>query len=287
MTHVPDLIASFGTLRRAAFPDRVSAAAVAGFRSIGLTTVEYTHLLEIGWTDATIREILERYGVTLAEAEFIVGFWVETGPANLPERPGLVYADPVAEAALFRMADEFGVSVMQAVGTFDSRDLGDEVADAFGELCDRAAPHGLDVALEFVPYTSIPDLATARDIVVAAGRPNGGLCVDTWHFFRNGGDVSQLAGIDPAIVKMVQVNDGPLVPGPSIRTETVTLRVCPGEGEFPVEDFLRTLSDAGVAVPLSVEIYSLELERSTSPEIAERAATSTWAAAERAAALRT
>lgn len=282
MTHVPDLIASYGTLRRAAFPDRVAAAAAAGFRSIGLTTVEYRHLLTIGWTDVTIRATLERYGITLAEAEFIVGFWVEPGPANLPERPGLVYADPVAEAALFRMADEFGVGVMQAVGTFDSCALGDEVPEAFAALCDRAAPHGLDVALEFVPYTSIPDLDTARGIVTAAGRPNGGLCVDTWHFFRNGGDVSQLAGIDPAIVKMVQVNDGPIVPGPDVRTETVTMRVCPGEGEFPVADFLRTLAEAGVDIPLSVEIYSLELERSTSMAAAERAAAGTWAAAEQA-----
>lgn len=234
---------------------------------------------------ATIRATLERYAITLAEAEFVVGFWVESGPADLPERPGLVYADPVAEAALFRMADEFGVGVMQAVGTFDSRPLGDEVPEAFAALCDRAAPHGLDVALEFVPYTSIPDLATAQGIVSAADRPNGGLCVDTWHFFRNGGDVSQLAGIDPAIVKMVQVNDGPLVPGPDVRTETVTIRVCPGEGEFPVAEFLRTLGAAGVDIPLSVEIYSLELERCTSLEAAERAASSTRRVAETAAAL--
>ncbi len=275
---VPALIASYGTLRRAAFPDRVSAAAAAGFRSIGLTTVEYLNLQAVGWTDELIRRTLDRFGITIAEAEYIVGFWAEPGPAGLPERPALVYADPVAEQALFRMADEFGVSVMQAVGTFDSRELGPEVAEAFAALCDRAAPHGLDVALEFVPYTSIPNLDTAREIVVDANRPNGGLCIDTWHFFRGGFDVSALTSIDADLVKMVQVNDGPTVPTSANRMfDAVSNRVCPGEGDLPVAEFLAALWAAGVDLPLSVEVYSLALEQSTSPEIAERAASGTRA----------
>jgi sugar phosphate isomerase/epimerase len=285
MTYVPDLIAAYGTLRRAAFPDRVCAAAAAGFRSIGLTTVEYAKLLGEGWTDELMRQTLDRFGMTISEAEYIVGFWAEPGPAGVPGRPALVYADVEAEKLIYRMADEFGVSVMQAVGTFDSRELGDEVPEAFAALCDRAKPHGLDVALEFVPYTSIPDLQTARGIVAAAGRANGGLCVDTWHFFRGGSDVEELTSLDPAMVKMIQVNDGPAVPtSPDRMYDTVSNRVCPGEGDFPVADFLRALWSCGVDIPLSVEIYSLALERYPSGQIAERAATRTWAVAELAAA---
>ena len=278
MITAPDLVASCGTLRRASFPDRVAAAAQAGFRGIGLTTTEYRNLHAYGWTDAQMRKVLERFGISLVEAEFIVGFWLEPGPANLPERPGLVYADPESERALFRMADEFGVNVMQAVGTFDSRPLGSEVAEGFGALCDRAAPHGLTVALEFVPYTSIPTLESAQKVVVDAGRANGGLCFDTWHFFRGGGAVEQLALIDSATVKMVQVNDGPAIPtDPNRMVDAVSNRLCPGEGDFPLADCLRELWSVGVDVPLSVEVFSLDLERLPSRAIAERAASGTRA----------
>jgi sugar phosphate isomerase/epimerase len=42
----------------------------------------------------------------------------------------------------------------------------------------------MQVALEFRPYSNIPDVAAAANIVAEADRANGGLCVDTWHFFR-------------------------------------------------------------------------------------------------------
>ncbi|CAB4952865.1 MAG: TIM barrel protein [Actinobacteria bacterium] len=273
-----DLTASFGTLRRAAFPDRLEAAALAGFAAIGLTVTEYAALLGQGWTDADILRILESFGLRIGEAELIVGFWASPGPANVPERPGLVYADPANEALILRMADALGLPCVQAVGTFDDRSVGPEVADAFGALCDRAAPHGLRVALEFVPYTSIPDLSVASGVVSAAGRANGGLCIDSWHFFRGGGSVADLANVDPASTFMIQVNDGPLIPTDENRmNDAVSNRRCPGEGDFDLMGFLGGLWAAGVNVPLSVEVFSTELERSPTREAARRAASGTRA----------
>ena len=51
---------------------------------------------------------------------------------------------------------------------------------AFAALCDRAGPD-LTVALEFMPYSGMPDLATAWRVPQEAGRPNGGLIIDAWH----------------------------------------------------------------------------------------------------------
>jgi sugar phosphate isomerase/epimerase len=239
---------------------------------------DYLDLLRQGWTDEDMLSVLRSYGVTLDEVEVLFGFFAPPGPANIPERPGLLYADPELERAAFRMADVFGARRVQAVGTFDSTPVGSEVAPAFAQLCDRAAAHDLQVALEFVPYTSIPDLRTAAGIVAEADRPNGGLCVDSWHFFRGGARFDDLAAIDPSRVFMIQLNDGPSRPvDPNRMVDAVHHRRCPGEGDFALVDFVRTLSRPGLSAAWSVEVYSDELNRKTTEDAARLAASSTRA----------
>lgn len=268
---VGGLALSHGTIRYADFPDRVEAAAAAGCTSIGLTANAFTELLERRWTELQMGRLLEEFGLALGEAELIAGFWCPPGPAEIPERPGLIYADPRAELVLFRMADSLGLRVMQVIGTFDSRELDERVPEAFAALCDRADAHGLTVALEFVPYTSIPSLAMALDVVEEADRRNGGLCIDTWHLFRGGDSVADLAHVPTERIAMVQVNDGALAPSPAGPTvDAVTLRRCPGEGEFPLEAFLDALRARELSIPLSMEVFSTDLQRLPARVAAER-----------------
>jgi sugar phosphate isomerase/epimerase len=272
----PHLVLAWGTVRYASFPDRVAAAAHAGFDSIGMAVGDYLQLRRNGWSDADVSAVLRSYGVTLDEVEILVGFFAPSGPADIPERPGLVYADPEVELTAFRMAEAFGTRRVQAIGTFDSRPLGPEVVPAFARLCDRAARHGLQVALEFVPYTSIPDLRTAARIVEEADRVNGGLCVDTWHFFRGDPRFEDLAAVDPSTVFMVQVNDGPRTPvDPNRMLDAVHHRRCPGEGDFALDEFVRAIGGARLDAAWSVEVYSDELDRRTALDAAELAASST------------
>ena len=62
------------------------------------------------------------------------------------------------------------------------------MVDTFGALCERAAVHGAELTLEFIPGSGIPDLATALDIVTRTAAPNAGVLVDTWHLFAFGWD---------------------------------------------------------------------------------------------------
>jgi sugar phosphate isomerase/epimerase len=268
----PRLVLAAGTVLPASFPDRVAAAATAGFASIGLSIRNYRTLRADGWTDGELAAVLRDHGVTIDELEVLTGFHAESGPAAVPGRPDLVYADPEAERLAWHLADRFEVPHVQAIGTFDHRQLGPDVADAFGALCDRAAPHGVAVALEFVPYTSIPDLATASRVVAEAGRDNGGLCVDTWHFFRGVADFDLLSAVPAEWVRMVQVSDGPAVPdSPDLMSDAVHRRSCPGEGELDLTAFLRALDRPGVAASISVEVYADALHRLPAAEAARRA----------------
>ena len=52
--------------------------------------------------------------------------------------------------------------------------------------------------IEFLPWLDIPDAATAWAIAKQAGRANGGVLVDTWHYFRGAADPAQLEAIPPS-----------------------------------------------------------------------------------------
>jgi len=250
------LVLAWGTLS-APFPERVAAASAAGFRSIGLMLGEYLTLREQGWSDAQLHAVLDEHGVSINEVEVLFGFAAPSGPAGIAERPGLVYNDPKLEAAAFHLADTFGVPTVQAAGTFADPPASAGAGEAFAGLCDRAAPHGLRVALEFVPYTDISDVSAAAEIVAAADRPNGGLCVDCWHFFRGNPDLVALADVPADKIFMIQINDGPAQPDdPNRRYDAVHNRRLPGDGDFDLMAWLRAMDRPGLAATVSVEVYS-------------------------------
>ncbi|MET9221412.1 sugar phosphate isomerase/epimerase [Streptomyces sp. NPDC003300] len=281
----PRLVLAWGTVRDASFPDRVAAARRAGYEGIGLAIPYYRDLLARGWKDRDLAAVLAEWDVRINEVEVLFGFHGAPGrPAGVAGRPGLVYADPELERTAFHLADTFGVPFVQTVGTFDARPVADarpvgpEVVDAFGELCDRAAAHGLRVALEFVPYSSIPDLASGLAVVAGADRGNGGLCVDSWHFFRGDPDLGLLRTAPPERVFMVQFNDGPVPPvDPDRMVDAVHHRVLPGEGDFDLRAFVAALDRPGVEAPFSVEVYCDALRSRPTSEVARRAADATRA----------
>jgi sugar phosphate isomerase/epimerase len=176
------------------------------------------------------------------------------------------------------MAAAFGARHLQTVGTFNTDVLEDHAVEAFAALCDRAAEHDLLVALEFVPCTNVPDASVASRLVSAAGRRNGGLCVDSWHHFRGANDDSLLRALSAEQVVMIQLDDGPAEPiDPDFVTDTMQHRLPPGEGHFDLVGFLRALWDAGVQAPISVEVLSAEMTAKPITEVTQTLARATRA----------
>src|SRR5262249_19155146 len=132
----------------------------------------------------------------------------------------------------------------------------DQLSERFAALCDRASNHGLLVAIEFLPWTGIPDAATAWDIARRAGRPNGGVLIDCWHYFRGAADEAQLRRIPPAGVIGVQLDDADPERVGEPYEDTVLRRRLPGQGCFDLTGLVRALDEMGVAAPFSVEIIS-------------------------------
>ena len=229
----------------------MAAAAAAGFSGIGLFAPEYERLRdEEGRTAKDIGRQLDDHGLVLAEVETVHG-WASSGDAadECRRREDLAY----------ELADELGVRYLQAIGPYEGTVDGGRRA-AFGELCDRAAGHGLLVGIEWLPYTNIATAADAQAIVEAAGRPNGGYCADIWHHRRGANDDMQIKALSADRVFAVQMDDGPRQPQlDDYKQDCLANRVPPGEGELDCVGFVRLLAEIGVRAPISLEVCSTEL----------------------------
>jgi sugar phosphate isomerase/epimerase len=235
-----DLTCSAHTLRFADLPTRVSAAASAGFTGIGLRVADY---LDAGMADAEIRELLGRHGVRVLELEH-----------NWDWAAG---EDPV-ETAMFRFADRIGVRQLN-VPMFAAHPLSDLVRP-FGALCDRAAEHDVLVGFEFLPYSHVRTLGQAWEVVAAADRPNGGITLDLWHWFRSGAQPEDLAGIPASAITSLQLCDVLADAGPDLADEARHRRRLPGRGAGDTLGVLTAVRDHGVSAPASVEVFSDDLD---------------------------
>ena len=153
---VPRIIVANGSLRTGGFRERVLAAREAGFDGLGMHVRDYANLRLAGWTDADLRAVLRDNGFDLIEIETILG-WDD--PPESREEDGLH-----REQLAFELADAVGARHVVAVGALTG-EARDTAAEGFAGLCDRAADHGLLVALEPQACSSITDLQSAVAIV--------------------------------------------------------------------------------------------------------------------------
>ncbi len=264
--HWPDLVWShFSRPRHGGFDERVAAAAAAGFRAIGLYVSEYRRLrVEEGRSAADIRALLDDHDLVIGEIETVRGWASAPGSANADDCA-------IVEEIAYEIADELGARYFQAIGSYDGTI--EQAADGFGALCDRAAAHDLKVGIEWLPFTNIYDAADAQAIVSRVDRSNAGYCADIWHHTRGSNDLAMITALPAERIFAIQMSDGPLAPGPlDYKTDCLTTRVPPGEGEFDCVGFLSSLRAMGVDAPISLEVCSTELWAAPAQHAAEAAA---------------
>jgi sugar phosphate isomerase/epimerase len=275
-----DLVLCAGTLPRATrFADRVDATVAGGFAGMSLWGRDYASARREGLSDADIRARLDGNGVAVAELD--PAWWwlpgaeeVASGiPANLDSEEVFAYA----EAELFRIADVVGARSLNAVDVFGGDWSVDAAAEAFAGLCDRAREHGLVVHLEFLPWSRIPDVGTAWDIVRAADRPNGGIAVDAWHYFRSGADEAALRRVPGDRVLGLQLDDAPAAAEANLLHATLHERLLPGHGELDLVGLLGLLDAIGAVAPVGVEVFSDGLHALGPVDAARRAGDATRA----------
>jgi sugar phosphate isomerase/epimerase len=255
-----DILASCWTTAGDAFPmpgrllsplalvDRIEESSRVGFTGFGILDNDLEAFLATSDLK-TLRRILDDNGMRWVELELLTNWW--KADSTRPE------SDRVRRL-LLEAAQALGADHIKVVA--DTENLAppdpDQWIPEFIKLSDEAAEHGTTIALEFLPFTNVPNLAAAVDLVSLAGHPAGGICVDLWHVERSRTPIQDLAAVPLGLIKAVELDDATLAQVGDEYEDTVFRRRMLGEGEFRVTEFIRVVAGLGWPGPWGVELIS-------------------------------
>ena len=247
------------------WPERCAHASRVGFAGLGLWHADLEHLLETR-TLRDLKEAMDANGLRYLELEFLMDWFLD--PEDERRR-----ASDETRRLLFDAAaalDAHHVKVGNIPGTPCDLPL---LAERYAELCaDAARHHDAKVVYEFMPFdVNVDDLDTALAVVEGADAPNGGLAIDTWHMAKLGIEPDDLRRIPKRFLAWVELSDGRYENMPDLVDETVNHRALPGEGEFPIGDYVSVCREIGYEGPWGVEVLSDELRNLPIEQIFERA----------------
>ena len=237
----PITISSWTLGDQCSFEERVQAAKKAGYEGIGLRAETYADALNEGLTDSDILAILEKYDMKVTEVEYIVQ-WAEEHRS---------YEQKYKEQICFHMCQLFGVRHINC-GLMENYPV-EQTAQKLKELCQRAGEYMIGV--EPMPYSGIPDLKKAYQVVMASGCENAMIILDSWHWVRADQPYDILTKEIAKKVVSIQINDAYERPyaAPVLRDESMHDRLAPGTGAKDTAGFVRMVREAGVS-PLTVGV---------------------------------
>jgi sugar phosphate isomerase/epimerase len=252
--------------------DRCAHAARVGFSGIGIWHADLEHVLGEGRTLDEIGALLDEHGLRHLELEFLGDWFLD--PDDERRKVSDRTRALLWEAAAVLPAHHVKVGNLAGTPFELSR-----MVDAYGELCADAARHtDAKIVYEFMPYdTVVNTLDAALAVVEGADPPNGGLAIDTWHLGKLGVEPGELRRIPPRFVSWVELSDGPYGIAEEWLDEVINRRKLPGEGDFPIRDYVRVLRELGYDGPWGVEVLSEELRSLPIDEIFDRAFAATVA----------
>lgn len=230
----------------------VAASAGAGYRGISLWTL---HHLMAGRPGSEIKAGLEAAGLSVTCVEGIVG-WANAASADDARRD----AEPTLEICASYGAPNVGAVLMDA-------ELADpaQAVENLAAIADLAAEIDCAIAIEFLPWTGLPDIGTTWDLIERAGRDNVGFMLDSWHWHRQpggpgGANAELLASIPGEAIKIFQICDAAAAPvGDDPMAECMSARPLPGDGVVDHAALFALLDQIGAQPAVCPEVFNTGL----------------------------
>ena len=230
------------TLDTTPLAEVLRVARATGWDAVELRRVDWHRAAEQGAPDGHVERLVRASGLPIACVGVELGWmWAEGD-----ERRRLlgVFDEQCARAAALGCE-----RVMSPVdkGRGDAR----RAAQSVREVGDLAAGRGVRLAVEFNSQAEqLNALAPVREVLARAAHPAVGLLLDTYHLWRSGTSLADLADVAPAEIAYVQYSDVPrggLEPGKAID------RLPPGRGIVPFREFFALMTEKGYRDYLSYE----------------------------------
>lgn len=276
-----ELCASYWTIAGNTFPgdrsevspfalrDRAEVAGRIGWRGMGFVYDDLVASIQQLGID-TVRSLFVDNGIRHVELEFLVD-WHLDGAQRV--------ASDTIFSGMLDVASKLDVGKIKlGAGLFEEGepDL-PRMREAIAKLGERAAPLGIDLVVEFLPFASINSIARGIALTENLGVDNVGVLVDTWHVERGGMTADDIRTIPPHLLKAVELDDaGPELIESFFNDSTHHRRLC-GEGAIDLQAQIQALLDIGYDSYWGVELISAEHRKLPLEEAAQRAFDTTMA----------
>lgn len=230
--------------------ERVRAVAETGWAGFGIAQDDVLAVREtIGF--AELGELIRDAGLRYTEVEILNHWWL---PEDDP------HSSRAVEELLFDAAHDLQSNHVKIATAFgEPLSSIDVLVQPLKELARRAEARGVRLALEPMPFSMVSTVPIGVDLVEAVDHPACGLVLDSWHVFRAGTTLDELAKcLSPEILFGVELDDAIDEIGGTLFEDTINNRRLCGEGAFPLVDFVATMRAVGYDGPWGVEIISEE-----------------------------
>lgn len=134
------------------------------------------------------------------------------------------------------------------------------------EAAEIASGFGVRIAYEALAWgTYVDDYRVAWDLVEQVDHPGLGICLDSFHILSKNHPLEPISAIPAGKLFILQLADAPQMSLDQLSWSRHH-RVFPGEGQFPLAEFVGRSVEAGYHGPLSLEIFN-DLFRQSNPVV--------------------
>ena len=242
-----------------ALEGKLAAAAKAGFRAVELFENDLTFF---SGKPRDARRMADDLGLEIVALQPLRDF--EAMPDPLRSR------NFERAARKLELMDELGARLLCLCSNVSPEAIDDpsRAAADLAELADLARRRGMRLGYEALAWgRHVKDWTAAWDIVRTADRDNLGIVLDSFHICARRNPIEPIAALPADRIALVQVADAPaLVMDPLSLSRHY--RCYPGQGDYPIVDYLDAVTRAGYRGPLSLEIFNDQFRGAAAAAIA-------------------
>jgi 4-hydroxyphenylpyruvate dioxygenase len=227
--------------------EKLEAIAAAGFAGVEIFESD---LLSFNGTPRDVAKLVASLGLKIVTFQPFRDF------EGMPEpQKGRTFARAERK---FDLMGELGCDLMMICSNVapDSQGGIDRAAADFHELGERAKKRGIRVGFEALAWgRHISDYRDAWEVVRRADHAAVGVTLDSFHIFSRKTDLGAIRSIPRDKIALVQLADAPWL-DMDVISWSRHFRCLPGQGDFPLTDFMDAVLATGYEGLLSLEIFN-------------------------------
>ncbi len=239
--------------------EKLPAIANAGFKGVEIFEND---LLSFNGTPRDVRQVASDLGLEIVTFQPFRDF--EGMPPEKRER------NFTRAERKFDLMLELGCDLLMVCSNVSPESSGgiDRAAEDFFALGERAAQRGMRVGFEALAWgRHINDYRDAWEVVRRAGHPSVGLVLDSFHILSRKIDLRAMTAVPRDRIFLVQLADAPMLELDYLSWSR-HFRNFPGQGDFPMLDFMAALRQTGYDGLLSLEIFNDQFRAGSARSVA-------------------